>query len=69
MSRGYVHLDVPHVVRITDKAMLVRLEEDESAQGHWIPLSQVSDPDDYAEGDLNCTVSVTEWWAEKEGLS
>lgn len=66
---GYVHLDVARVVKITEKAMLVKLAcDDESNVGRWIPLSQVADADNYEEGDENLTVSVTEWWAKKEGL-
>ena len=60
----YVHLDVEKIVKVTDKAMLLRLEDSEV----WVPLSQVADADDYEEGDEDCCVSVTEWFAEKEGL-
>jgi len=64
-ASGWVHLDVLLIVRETDKALLLRLESGEEV---WVPKSQVSDPGDYAEGDENCTVSVTEWFAEKEDL-
>lgn len=62
---GWVHLDVSLVKRETEKAFLLRLEDGSEV---WVPRSQVSEPDDYEEGDEDCTVSVTEWFAEKEGL-
>lgn len=61
----YVHLDVDEVIQVTPKAIRVRLE---SGAEHWIPKSQISDADQYVHGDRNCTVSVTEWFAEKEGI-
>lgn len=64
----WVHLDVSLVVKRTDAALLLRLA-DEDASEHWIPLSQVSDADDYEEGDADCTVSVTRWIANQKGLS
>lgn len=62
----YVHLDVEKVLKRTDKALLVRLED---GNEQWLPLSQVSDEDDYDEGDEDCTISVTLWLAEQRGLS
>ncbi len=64
-SSNYVHLDVDEVVRETDKALLLRLEEGEEV---WVPLSQIADSDQYGAGDRDCTISVTSWFAEKEGL-
>ena len=61
----YTHLDVEEILRVTDKAMLVRLEDGE----HWIPLSQIADGDDYETGDVDVTLSVTTWFCEKEGLA
>ena len=61
----YVHLDVEEIVRGTDKALLLRIDGEEV----WVPLSQIADSDDYEVGDMDCTVSVTEWFASKEGLS
>lgn len=62
----WVHLDVEEIVRETDKALLLRLDDGEEV---WIPLTQIADADDYHEGDTNCTVSVTEWIAEQKGLA
>ena len=65
MSR-YVHLNVEKIEHETATAFLLRLEDDSE---YWIPKSQIADPDDYEEGDENCTVSVTEWIAAQKGLS
>lgn len=64
-ASNYVHLDVEVIVRETEKAFLLRLESGEEV---WVPISQVADADDYSEGDTDCTVSVSEWFARKEGL-
>ena len=61
----WVHLDVVKVVRETQKAFLLRLE---SGEEYWIPFSQISDADDYSEGDENCVISVTEWIANEKGI-
>jgi hypothetical protein len=60
----WVHLDVDRIKKITDKAMLVELDGDD----HWLPLSQVSEPETFEEGDEDVTVSITEWIAEQKGL-
>lgn len=60
-----LRLDVEKIVRETDAAFLLRLEEGDEV---WVPKSQISDPDDYQQGDEDCTVSVSEWFANKEGL-
>ena len=46
---NFVHLDVVRIVRETAAAFLVLLDDDSQ---HWIPKSQVSDPDDYQFGDV-----------------
>lgn len=65
-SSDWVHLDVEKILKETDRAILCQLADGERV---WIPLSQVSDPDDYSEGDENCTVSVTEQFAHARGLT
>lgn len=62
----WVHLDVDRIVKITELAMLLRLRDRDSDV--WVPISQISEPDDYDENDTDATVSVTEWFATKEGL-
>lgn len=64
-ASGYVHIEVDEVVRETEKAFLVRIEDEEI----WLPRSQVADDADYAEGDVDCTISVTEFIAKEKGLS
>lgn len=62
----WVHLNVLLVKKATDKALLVVIDgEDEEV---WLPRSQISDPDDYEEGDEDCTISITEWLAKEKGL-
>lgn len=62
----WVHLDVDEILRETEKAFLLRLEE---GQEVWVPKSQISEPGIYSEGDRDATVSVSEWFAEKEDLA
>lgn len=59
------YVTLPNVVikRITDKAMLVDVDNEEV----WIPLSQVADSDNYEEGDEG-SLSVTDWIAREKGL-
>ena len=61
----WVHVSVSKVVRETDKAFLLQIGEEE----HWIPKSQMSDADDYATGDTDVTISVSEWIANAKGIS
>jgi len=65
-ASSWVHLDVDEVVRETDKALLLRLDDGNEV---WVPLSQIADADNYAEGDRDCCISVSQWFAEKEGLA
>ncbi len=62
----YVCIDVDKVVRITEKAMLIELWGEEI----WIPLSQIAreDVDQYEEGDLNCSMSITSWIAKQKQI-
>lgn len=62
---NYVHIDVAKILHETAAAFRVRLED---GTEHWIPKSQIADPDDYDAGDENCTVSITEWIAKQKGL-
>jgi hypothetical protein len=65
MPDNWVHLDFDLIARETDKALLVKFTD---GNEHWIPLSQIADPRDYAEGDEDGTISVTKWIAEQKGL-
>jgi hypothetical protein len=62
----WVHLNVERVQAATEKAALCFLEDREEEV--WIPFSQMEDPDNVSVGDKNCTISVTRWWAEKQGI-
>lgn len=64
-TMSWVHLDFEEIVAETEKALLVRLED---GQEVWLPLSQISDADDYRQGDEDGTISVTEWIAKQKGL-
>ncbi len=60
---NYVTLPNVKVKRITAKAMLVDIDDEEV----WLPLSQIADPDNYQEGDEG-SLSVTEWIAKEKNL-
>lgn len=62
----YVHLEDCNVLRITDKAVLLEIADEE----HWIPISQLADGEDHEleVGDKGITVSVTEWIAKEKGI-
>lgn len=64
-ASGYVHVEVERIVKETAMAFLCRI----AGQEHWIPKSQVADPDDYEEGDVGATLSVTEFIAREKGLT
>ena len=63
---SWVHLDVSLIKRETAAALLLVLD---NGQEVWVPKSVVSDADDYEAGDSDCTVSVAEWFAEKNDLA
>lgn len=63
-SDAYVDVEVEVVVHLTDKAILVLIDQ---LGERWIPLSQLrGDPPAVAECDV--TLEVSRWFAEKEGL-
>lgn len=60
-----VSIDVT-VIAQTDKALRVRLEEDDREL--WVPQSQISDNSEvWKNGDFGELV-ISRWFAEKEGL-
>jgi hypothetical protein len=63
-ASSWVHLDVDEIEAETDKALLLRFE----GQTLWVPKSQIADVVNYTVGDRNCCISVSQWFAEKEGL-
>ena len=62
-ASNWVHIE-GKILKETDAAFLIKVDEGEE---HWIPKSQISDPDDYKEGDIG-TISITEWIAEQKGI-
>jgi hypothetical protein len=60
----WVHLEDCKVLRVTAKALLIEYSDSE----FWLPLSQVSEAEQYEEGDEDVTISVTEWIAQQEGI-
>lgn len=67
-ASSWVHLNVTLVKRATPLALLLVLE-DPDQDDVWIPKSQMEEPDAYAEGDTDATISVTEYIAKQKGLS
>lgn len=66
MPQEYVCIDVERVLKFTELAMCVLC----NGEKLWIPLSQVShlDVDQYEVGDEDVSISITEWFASKEGI-
>ena len=65
---GWVHLDKCDILQVTAKAILIRHSDEEMCNDHWLPKSQVSDPDQHTPGDRDVTVSITEYIAREKGL-
>ncbi len=65
MASEWFHLDVEEILRETEKAFLVLLDDGEEV---WLPISQISEPEDYEVGDKDCTISITGWLAREKGL-
>lgn len=67
MPRSWVHLNVEEVLKETESAFLLVLEDWEGE--FWVPKSHVANPEDYEQGDKDCTISVTEWIANLKGIN
>ncbi len=65
-ASAWTHLDVRLVVEETEKAFLLLLKDGTKL---WVPLSQISEPWHYIKGDRDCTISVSNWFAQQKGLS
>lgn len=61
----YVEIECDEVKAETAMAVLLDLGEEEPK---WVPKSLIDGGQDLHEGDCPGTVSIAEWWAEKEGL-
>lgn len=64
-ASGWVHIEVEKIVRETPKAFLCRIKD---VWDVWIPKSQISEPENYEEGDEDCTISITEFIAKEKDL-
>lgn len=64
-EEAWVHVDVDEILKETEKAFKCRL-----ASGHeeWLPKSQMSNPEDYNEGDRDAVISITSWLASQKEL-
>jgi hypothetical protein len=62
---NYVHLNFDKILRETDKALLIRFDDDTE---EWIPLSQIADPEDYKVGYGPGEISLTEWICREKGF-
>lgn len=60
----WVHLEDCTVKKVTERAMLIEYDGNDV----WLPLSQVSEAEQYEEGDEGITISVTEFIAREKGI-
>jgi len=63
-SRTYSALAVERIVRVTDKAVLVRVDGDD----YWFPRSTIEDGEDIEAGHEELDLHVQEWVLEERGL-
>ncbi len=61
---NWVYVEVDRIMKETPKAFLCDIDGEEV----WLPKSQISDPDDYEEGDVSVGLSVSEFIANEKGL-
>lgn len=64
---GWTHFDDCEIVKTTEKALLIRFED--LGEEKWVPRSQVADHELYNDGDVGQTVSITDWFCERENLT
>lgn len=60
----WVNLEVDEVLRVTEKALLLLIGDDE----HWFPKSQLAHPGKHHRGEKNVLISVSEWVVRQEGF-
>ncbi len=61
---NYLTVEVAEVKAATEKAILVRLEDDEEK---WIPLSLI-DGKAPVVGECDCEITLPKWFCEKEDI-
>lgn len=58
-----------YVVRETDRAILVKEnQDDDDADAFWLPKSQLEGADDAATGTIS-TLGIPDWLAQEKGLA
>lgn len=63
-ASSYVSVHVDSIDAETEKAFRCTID----GETVFLPFSQIADADDYAVGDADLTLSVTEWLAREKGL-
>jgi hypothetical protein len=68
-EKDWVYIDVEAIVAETDKAFLLMMDSDVDEK-HWVPKSQMADPDNYSQGaeDLE-DVAISRWIANQKGIA
>jgi hypothetical protein len=61
----WVNIDFKIIRLETADSFNIRLED---GSKHWIPKSQVFNPDDYCERDRNGAMSITASFAKQKGI-
>lgn len=61
---GYVNVHIDSIDAETEKAFRCTID----GETVFLPFSQIADADDYAPGDKDLSLSVTEWIAREKGL-
>ncbi len=63
-ASDFVYVKAEKIKAVTDKAVLATID----GEDHWIPLSQLGDPERYRQGDTEITLDLTPWMAKKLGF-
>lgn len=63
-ASNYVTVHVDKILKETEKAFLAEIDGSQV----WLPFSQIADHEDYAVGDEDVELSITEFIANAKGL-
>lgn len=63
-ASGWTHFDADRVAQVTEKAVCVI----RSGVSLWIPKSVLDGPERFKVGVTEISVSVRDWWAEKNQI-
>lgn len=64
MMTRYVEVEVEDCLRETDKAVLLRIEDEE----HWVPFSQIEDNNENLREGYSGRLYLTRWICEEKGI-